>query len=717
MGMAIHSRSSEELRNTTDRLQKIKATSIPPISLFFLKWLIGSTSKATQLLPCGTCHQEHRGKDFDLQAMDNKTCQGCHSLQFPNFADGHPELTVYPYKRRTRIAFDHNSHLEKHFPEKDTKRRYSTCASCHSLDQVGQTMLTGDFPKACAECHAQELKGIGLSGGASIPFFRLPELDQEKLEIGEWPRGLYGLEQKITPYMQVFLEASAVNDPEVAKTELAIVRGDISIIESHGGLYDLTHAPPEVIDAATRISWAIKWLLFDFIARGQEALMSRLNKKHMQDILGKHLSQQELTALAVQIPVGVIQTAQQNWFPNLRKEISSRKKALPNDSALIKQHQRNSTQDQPFTMIPPIAYAVASTAYFSAFLEGSTVNIKSSMHGIPGENSSNRPWLVTSTQEVDMLILDDFDESLLEKEDGPQKKRETNPSGDFNNQAREDILGGQKESKAPSNNSKREDLDISIIDFQDTIIGDNNKNIESPLKIDIDALQSQNEEQEIDLEQQYRLDKERESGVLEGGWFLQESDFSIRYRRSGHEDKFFQAWLDATRNQSDLKAPAAKIFQNLSGWTIAESDLTDSTEKLSGSFQAGGCMRCHSLDAKENKEPESFSLKINWLAYRPTPDDHPATYFAHASHLSLVQDEKACKTCHQMKENDQEEWIDKWFASNMNPQIFSSNFKPIARESCSTCHQKNLAGDSCLLCNNYHIGHFPPPLLSVQTND
>jgi len=702
-GMATHSRAPETLRASTERMGKTAATTARPISLFFLDWLPGWSPRSPQLLTCGTCHQEHRGKDFHLQAMDNQTCQGCHTLQFVSFADGHPELTSYPYERRTRIAFDHKSHLGKYFSEKkDVGARYSNCASCHSLDQVGHTMLlAGPFRKMCAECHTQELKGIGLEEGPSIPFFRLPELDKETLDIGEWPSGLYGLDQGITPYMQILMEATAVNDPELAKTELAIVEGDFSIIENHGGLYDLRGASPEIIEAATRISWAIKGLLFDLIARGQKALISRLTVERMQRILGQPLNEREISALAGQVPVGVIRTAQRKWFPNLRHETASRKGGLSHDLTQIKEGRQTSDRDERSEKVshytPSMTYPFSAAAPVSSFLEHVVENRQVTERRILEEGLNPHVFLVSAKSAGEDTILDELDDSILDLE-GTQDESELSLTDDLDEL---NILEGQNESEAPQHDSKGEDLDMSILESQDIIT-------------------SSEEDQEIDLEQQQRLDKERESGVIQGGWFLQESDFSIRYRRAGHNDMFFQAWLDATRQQSDLKAvnPAAAIFQNLSGRKALESDHADVANTgsidVSASLQAGGCMRCHSVDTQDNGKSETYSHEINWSSFRPTPNDHPFTHFRHASHLSLVQDEGACKTCHQMKEGDQEGWTDRWFGSSTNPRAFASNFTQMAKKSCATCHEQDLAGDSCLLCHNYHVGNFPTSLPSTQ---
>ncbi|MGB0578763.1 MAG: hypothetical protein ACPGVU_03580, partial [Limisphaerales bacterium] len=62
-------------------------------------------------MACSVCHVEHQGKDHDLKTLSNERCQVCHSVQFKNFAEEHPPFGSYPFKRRTRIIFDHVRHL------------------------------------------------------------------------------------------------------------------------------------------------------------------------------------------------------------------------------------------------------------------------------------------------------------------------------------------------------------------------------------------------------------------------------------------------------------------------------------------------------------------------------------------------------------------------------------------------------------------------------
>ena len=53
-----------------------------PIRMWAARQLTGNDNSAWQSLACSTCHNEHRGRSFDITFMDNTRCQACH--QPPN---------------------------------------------------------------------------------------------------------------------------------------------------------------------------------------------------------------------------------------------------------------------------------------------------------------------------------------------------------------------------------------------------------------------------------------------------------------------------------------------------------------------------------------------------------------------------------------------------------------------------------------------------------
>ena len=239
-------------------------------------------------------------------------CQACHVLKFSSLANGHPPFSDYPWKRRTRIAFDHSSHIDDHFKKEEYKEHapQKPCGTCHKPDQAGQFMLLRkNFEKTCgAGCHAEQIAGKGLTGAKGIPFLRLPGLDIETLEeyeisVGEWPAD-YNIEEGLTPFMELLL----YGEPAFAD--------DLAVVSDFDDFTDLSDSSEEEIVAVGRIIWAIKGLFFDIISHGQESLISRLQKP-----LKSHLKSHELTALTGQLPIEVVRAAQQKWLPHLMTEV------------------------------------------------------------------------------------------------------------------------------------------------------------------------------------------------------------------------------------------------------------------------------------------------------------------------------------------------------------------------------------------------------------
>ena len=117
----------------------------------------------------------------------------------------------------------------------------------------------------------------------------------------------------------------------------------------------------------------------------------------------------------------------------------------------------------------------------------------------------------------------------------------------------------------------------------------------------------------------------------------------------------------------------------------------------------GACMKCHSIELEGNSAPQ-----VRWWAKQPTPHLRGFTRFSHAPHFSVL-DEEGCLTCHVL---DTDADYMEAFADH-DPLTFESNFESLDKSQCSECHVPQEAGDSCVMCHNYHVGTFPP--LTVST--
>ena len=260
-------------------------------------------------LACATCHQEHQGRDFDLKRLSDNQCQACHSVQFASFGSGHPDFHGYPYNRRTRIFFDHFSHLDKHFAENRDKAPAS-CQNCHALGPSGRLMLVKSFEQTCAACHSAQIQGEGMTT-KGIAFFTVPGIDvqtlrQKGLPVGGWPELADG---KLTPFMQLLLSS----DPAI----------EAALQSLHGAdLLDLSRASPAQLAAAAKLAWAVKGLLFDLETRGQEFLLEKVPADM------KVTASRPAADLAGQIPRTLVIASRKEWFPALLVEVSNHRNGI-----------------------------------------------------------------------------------------------------------------------------------------------------------------------------------------------------------------------------------------------------------------------------------------------------------------------------------------------------------------------------------------------------
>ncbi len=108
----------------------------------------------------------------------------------------------------------------------------------------------------------------------------------------------------------------------------------------------------------------------------------------------------------------------------------------------------------------------------------------------------------------------------------------------------------------------------------------------------------------------------------------------------------------------------------------------------------GRCTKCHSVD----READGV-MNPKWSPRQPQRRIKAATVFSHATHFSMLHEE-GCLTCHAL--GPAADYADGY--KDNDPFTFSSNFSPIDLATCATCHVEESAGDSCLLCHQYHVG-------------
>ena len=303
--LSPHGFPKAELAAITNRAGRPTSPSTP-LDLQLTRALLPLRTDGGAALPCMTCHQEHRGQAVDLTDITNGRCVICHSAQFSSLADGHPAFTNFPFDRRTRIAFDHDSHFKTHFKSNDFKdRTFSGCTGCHEPDVRGSLMVLKGFQSTCAACHAGQIEGASRASAKGIEIFNVPGIDVVSLQdaevpIGGWPEDA---ESEISPFMEFLLSSDA------NYVAAASALKDIDLL-------DLEDAESDVLNAVKDMAWAVKTLYYELTSEGVPALQRRL-----ESASGRKLGTAELANLTGLLPMDTIRNAQRAWFPALHREV------------------------------------------------------------------------------------------------------------------------------------------------------------------------------------------------------------------------------------------------------------------------------------------------------------------------------------------------------------------------------------------------------------
>ncbi len=318
--LAAHGTSVATLRASTERQTLAAARSLVAAPTMAIVQGIAFPTEAIvdKGLDCATCHRDHRGANAGLTQMADNRCSSCHTVKVDSFDGSHPQFEGYPYKRRTRIAYDHTGHFDKHFPEiakKDAGKTIpATCSGCHDSGVDRRIMAVKSFDTTCRSCHLDQIIGKDRASGPkgiavlSLPGLDLATLKKKKALIGEWPNES---EAGLTPFMKVM----------ISKTERG--RTTLNALEPLG-LQNLGGASDAQIKAVTDLVWEIKQLYFDLITKPTVDVLSGVS------FGGEgNLSASLVGDLTANLPLDVVSAAQQHWLPNLGSEI-----AMPRDARL-----------------------------------------------------------------------------------------------------------------------------------------------------------------------------------------------------------------------------------------------------------------------------------------------------------------------------------------------------------------------------------------------
>lgn len=366
---APHTHPVDELRRLTEASRETVKGSTGLLQRVGLSQPVSLQGGNAQLY-CATCHREHQGEFHSLKDVSNARCQTCHVAKFGSFGTSHPQFSDYPYRRRTRIVFDHSAHIEKYFPEAAKEAAAGQpppgCSGCHQPGFDQKYMEVKPYASMCANCHQKDILGTGrTTGPKGIDFLAVPGIDvstlaEKKIDIGGWPKTS---EAALTPFMKLLLTASG----ETVHMEL----GDLDLI-------DLSKADDDALEKVKSLAWAVK------------RIFGRLEATTLETIIGggQAASRQQLAVLTGAISHDVILAANREWFPKLHEELQNNEKGEP--TAAFKDPDKE--QEQPQAPAPFDAEAWAE--YGGWYRQDYNIRYRPAGHGDP----FLRAWLDYAAQ-------------------------------------------------------------------------------------------------------------------------------------------------------------------------------------------------------------------------------------------------------------------------------------------------------------------------------
>jgi len=507
-----HGASAEALKNSTERLTKVAATTPAPLSARAQSVASPTDGVLARGVSCATCHQEHQGAKANLKSISNEQCRSCHVVKFDSFDGGHPQFEKYPFKQRTPIIYDHAGHGRKHFPEvakKDpTKRIPETCSTCHGSAGDKRIMGVAPFEKTCGTCHLDQITGKErASGPKGIAFLSLPGLDLETLKkkkaaIGEWPDTS---EAELTPFMKVMISR---NEPGQA-----LIKSVDKL-----NLQDLSRANNEQIRAVTALVWEIKRLFHALIIGKASDVLGDLGIGG-----GAKLSAELIADLTASLPRDVVVSAQQQWLPNLGTEMANRKDAREKEPGgvgwITTTTESKSTVDSDTATIPtPGRLAQAAAPKTDGSKDAAAAAEPSRRAGDQTDD------LLFPTEEELRAIAAPVRDAV----------RANRPKG-----------GAGRPEPAPARPEGSVAADAA-----------------PPARSDAAVAKPQNSSAPV-VGIESNVDPENWAEY--GGWYRQ--DHAVFYRPAGHKDKFIYSWLFLTGPQAPKggQGPASAVFAALAG--------------------------------------------------------------------------------------------------------------------------------------------------------
>ena len=697
-----HSASAEVLKQSTKQLTKIAAATPAPQWARTQSIAFPTHDVVARGLNCATCHQEHQGVNFNLSKISNEKCGSCHVVKFDSFDGHHPKFENYPFKRRTRIIYDHASHFGKHFPEVAKKyparRIPDTCSDCHNSREDRRVMAVAPFEQTCTACHLDQIAGKErASGPKGIAFLTLPGLDLRTLKeknalIGEWPDAS---EAELTPFMKVM----------ISRDERG--RALIKTVDSLN-LQDLTDASDDQIKAVTNLVWEIKGLFYALISGKASDVLADLNIGS-----GAKLSVNLVADLTANIPRDVVISAQQQWLPNLATEMANRRggwstaitvagSASPAESgsdgsqaAPSPSREAEVSETASIAKLDPPACAVRvlGQCLLSKGREEEAEAAKAKTAQPEGETGKVHTANAEADGDKETPSADE-QPPAAEPEGAAGKSDTINAKADGGEETLSADVQPQKKAADQTDDLLfPTEAELRAIKAAEKAAQPGGAAGEGAADSDTEVAEPQTGAPPLNS---IESDMDPESWAEYGGWYRQ--DYAILYRPTGHKDKFIYSWLLLTGPQAPKgdARPAAAVF-----------------DFLTSKDAQGSCTKCHSVDDIQGK-----GRVVNFSPISAESKQGRFTNFIHEPHFQAVGigqrigilENRGCLTCHTLEKDPP--YLKSY--EQGNPQNFVSNFGEVKKDLCQTCHTSSTARQDCLLCHKYHVSGVITPIMSTR---
>jgi hypothetical protein len=512
------------------------------------------------------------------------------------------------------------------------------------------------------------------SGPKGIAFLTLPGLDLQTLKkknvsIGEWPDAS---EAELTPFMKVMISRS--------KKGRALVK-----IVDRLNIQDLSKASDNQITAVKDLVWEIKRLFYALISRKSSDVLDTLDIGG-----GAKLSANLAADLTAAISRDVVLSAQEQWLPNLAREITI------GPTTAVKQ---------------PIATEQDQNSSSAVSQEGPSGDDAPQAPAAPAQQTEAGKAPNKAKRDPPACLMRVFGQCLMSS--GPDENAEAAQPEESASEADTEQIGGQKKKSSAAELSPPMHAGLSdarqIVEQSGSKRTNQSDDLLFPTEKELREIKARNKDArhggttDTSAEPRARSgtvapaprtgdasivsEVDPESWAEYGGWYRQ--DYTIFYRPTGHKDKFIYSWLLLAGPQAPKGdgSPAAEVFD-----TLTSKDAQ------------GSCTKCHSVDDIPGK-----GRFVNFSPPSVESKRGRFTNFIHEPHLTIVGT-RGCLTCHDPEKN--RPYLKSY--EHGNPQNFASNFGAVKKNICQSCHTSNAARQDCLTCHKYHVNGVITPIMNAK---